>query len=209
MKQDIINQITAISQTEQSQQRNIPPLENWRPAYCGEMNLTIKANGEWYHDGQKMTRQSMIDLFAKVLWAEIDDYQQIRYFLKTPAEKIAITVEDVPLHIVNVSQIVKDNQTLIEFSTSQGDRFYLDDFHQLRFGLPFVNINSSSAQIEKQQNQPYILVRQNANSVLYALILRNVFYHLVEMGELMTTDDKISLCLESGNKKFCLTMLVK
>lgn len=207
MKQDIISQILALDTKESSQQRHIPPLEKWQPAYCGEMNLCIKANGEWYHDGQKMTRQSMIDLFAKVLWAEIDNHQQVHYFLKTPAEKIGIQVEDAPLQIISVEQVLHHHQTWIEFCTSQGDRFYLDTFHTLRFGLPFVNINSLPEQIEKQQSQPYILVRKNANSVLYALILRSVFYHLIDMGELQETEDNVELWLRSGDQRFCLTML--
>lgn len=58
-----------------------------------------------------MTRQSMIDLFAKVLWAEVDNDNQVQYFLKTPVEKVAILVEDAPLHIVNIEQTQANGQT--------------------------------------------------------------------------------------------------
>lgn len=206
MKQDLISELSALDNQNSGEKRTIPPLENWQPAYCGEMDLVIKSNGDWIHDGRKMTRQSMIDLFAKVLWAEIDNANQIRYFLKTPVEKIGIQVEDAPLQIVNVEQVIENQQTFIKFTTSQGDCFYLDNFHQVRFGLPFRNVNYSQQSLEKQQSQPYILVRKNADSVLYALILRPVFYHLVNMGELVERADDVALILQSGGQSFSFTM---
>ncbi|GAF54155.1 DUF1285 domain-containing protein [Psychrobacter sp. JCM 18900] len=29
------------------------------------MDLTIKANGEWWHEGGQMTRESLVSLFAR------------------------------------------------------------------------------------------------------------------------------------------------
>lgn len=178
----------------------IPPLENWHPKPCGEMDMVIKANGDWYHEGQKVTRQSLVDLFAKVLWAEIDESNQVNYFLKTPFEKLRINVEDAPLLITQVDSIEQDGTTWLQFTTSQGDKVRLDAQHPLRFGLPFANVKADS------QQQPYLLVRQNGDSQLYGLIHRNVFYHLIEMGELLTQQDLTILRLSSGNHVFELSM---
>lgn len=208
MKPEFIKQLSQLDDNDTTQKRTIPPLEKWQPATCGNMDLVIKANGEWYHEGQKMTRQSMIDLFAKVLWVEIDEKNIAHYFLKTPVEKIGISVEDAPLQIISVTQIVENGLTFIQFCTSQCDKFVLDDFHEIRFGLPFKNADTAQTSVEKQQSQPYVLVRKNADSSLYALILRSVFYHLVDMGELVETSDSVGLWLTSGEKRFFLAMSV-
>lgn len=186
-----------------NQTRQIPPLEKWQPQFCGQMNLTIKTNGEWWHEGQKMTRQSLIDLFAKVLWAEIQDDNSIHYFLKTPVEKCQIIVEDAPLHLIAVDKIWQDNQPYLVFTTSQGDKVTLDKEHPIRFGLPF---HTHAETLQKQQHQPYLLVRTNGNSVLYGLIQRSVFFHLIDLGELVETEQSVELRLQSGHDTFVLSM---
>ena len=209
MKQDLIAQINQAEQQADSTNANkrvIPPLQNWKPKFCGDMNLKICANGEWWHEGSKMTRQSLVDLFPKVLWCEIDENNNAHYFLKTPMEKIGIQVEDAPLHIVAVNQIQHYNQTFIKFCTANGDEFYLDKQHEIRFGLSFNNAKISADMLEKQAEQPYILVRQNGESVLYGLIVRSIFYHLVAMGELIEKNDNVYLQLISGDETFELAM---
>lgn len=189
--------------------RIIPPLEKWQPKFCGEMDILVKANGEWWHEGRKVTRQSLVDLFAKVLWAEIDDHHQVTYYLKTPVEKIKIQVEDAPLLITQVNQIEQNGNSYIEFSTSQGDKFVLDANHPLRFGLPFHQSEpntSQNVQSIDQSQQPYVLVRKNGDSQLYGLIHRNVFYHLVDMGELIEQQGSTVLQLNSGGQVFELRL---
>lgn len=180
--------------------RQIPPLENWHPTLCGDMDMLVKANGEWWHEDAKVTRQSLVDLFAKVLWAEVDKNNQVAYYLKTPVEKLRIHVEDAPLLITQVNQITEQGMTWLEFTTSQGDKVRLDNHHPLQFGLPFSNASAQSKQ------QPYLLVRQNGESVLYGLIHRNVFYHLVAMGELFENEQGTTLRLVSGKDRFELLM---
>ena len=111
--------------------RSIPPLEKWHPEREGEMDMVIKANGEWWHEGGKISRQSLVDLFATVLWREGTD-ENPSYFLKTPVEKIRIQVEDVPFLITEVNLIEQNQQTastVIEFITSTGDVVPLDEEH--------------------------------------------------------------------------------
>ena len=61
--------------------RAIPPLEKWHPEQVEDMDLTIKANGEWWHEGVHMTRQSLVNLFATILWKE-ENAGKVEYFLK-------------------------------------------------------------------------------------------------------------------------------
>ena len=80
-----------VKDVQQSHKRSIPPLDQWHPKHCGKMDLKVKANGEWWHEGQLIKRQALLDLFSKVLWKE-----DAKYYLKTPVEQIEIEVEDEP-----------------------------------------------------------------------------------------------------------------
>ncbi|SUD91760.1 DUF1285 domain-containing protein [Psychrobacter phenylpyruvicus] len=172
--------------------RSIPPLEKWHPERQGEMDMVIKANGEWWHEGSKISRQSLVDLFATVLWREGTDQDPI-YYLKTPVEKIRIQVEDAPFLITEVNLIEQKQQAdapLIEFITSTGDVVPLDDEHPLVMG-------------EYQGEQrPYIEVRFG----MKGLISRNVLMHLIKLGELTEQDGKTSLTLHSGGKAYSVTV---
>ena len=52
------------------------------------------------------------------------------------------------------------------------------------------------------QVRPYMMVRNN----LHALIGRNAFYHLTEIGELTERDGETILTLQSGGKSYALSM---
>ena len=201
--------------TSNTPTRQIPPLEKWHPKLSGTMDVVVKANGEWWHEGRQITRQAMIDLFAKVLWSEVDDNQQVQYFLKTPVEKWQIHVEDAPLlvnQVTVVEQPVGDTtKPVLQFTTTQGDVVTADEAHPIRLGLPFINSHSDDTEnaqtlSQKQASQPYLLVRKQGNSALYGLIHRNVFYHLIELGDLVDSQAGTSLILHSGDSTFTLTM---
>lgn len=172
---------------------NIPPIENWHPQRKHEIDLTIKANGDWWYQGAKITRQPLINLFATVLWVEketITGNKQTTYFLKTPVEQAQITVEDVPLFVNDVSIIHKEGLPWLQCTTTTGDVFLIDEAHQ-----PFF------AEYEGQ-TKPYIQVRNG----LTALIMRSVFYHLTQIGALSEKDDKTVLTLQSGGSCYQLTI---
>ena len=175
------------------------------------MDVVVKANGEWWHEGSQITRQLLIDLFAKVLWSEVDDNHHVEYFLKTPVEKWQIQVEDAPL-LVNQVDVINEqfgdtSKPVLQFTTTQGDVVIADEQHPIRLGLPFTHATPHDAGLQqKQANQPYLLVRQNGDSALYGLIHRNVFYHLIKLGELVEGEEGTSLILHSGDSIFTLTM---
>lgn len=171
-----------LADAARSKAKNAPPLEQWNPAYCGDMDLTIDAQGEWFHEGTRMTRQSLVDLFATVLWREDD-----RYFLKTPVEKIGITVADVPLLVIQLDQVTDDNGVVwLEATTKTGDTVRLDAEHPV-FMRAF-----------NDQMRPYIRIRRN----LDALVHRNAFYHLLSWGEWRETPDGPVVDVVSGGHRF-------
>lgn len=202
--------------------RAIPPLEKWHPEQVEDMDLTIKANGEWWHEGVHMTRQSLVNLFATILWKE-ENAGKVEYFLKTPVQKLRIQVEDAPLLINDVGIVDEDDKRWLEFTTTTGDVVRLDDEHtiSLRAYIPEDDANNIDASnidasgiYDNDKNEenkpsesdtqvrPYMMVRND----LHALIGRNAFYHLTEIGELTERDGETILTLQSGGKSYALSM---
>ena len=170
--------------------KSLPPLEKWNPPYCGEMDLLIKCNGEWWHEGIRMTREPLVKLFATVLWREDDDY-----FLKTPAEKIKICVEDAPLLVVDVELVTDEGQTYIRCTTKTGDVVIADADHPIEM-----------REFDHQgfvEMRPYIRIRRN----LDALIHRNAFYHLINWSTEQALDAGHAMVLNSGDAQFILGMI--
>ncbi|WP_157073874.1 DUF1285 domain-containing protein [Moraxella oblonga] len=167
-------------------ERKIPPLDKWSPTTVVPFDIIIKDDGDWYHEGVKMTRQSLVDLFASVLWAEGEGEQKC-HFLKTPTDKYQITVVDVPLFINQVDKIIENGDEWIVFTTTHGDKIVLDD--NLMYFKEFIRDDVCERRL-------YIDTRFN----LTARINRNVFYHLVALGKLDEVDNQVILTLRSGGR---------
>ncbi|PWJ22239.1 DUF1285 domain-containing protein [Jannaschia seohaensis] len=136
-----------------------PPVHLWDPPYCGEIDIVIKRDGTWIHEGTPIGRLGLVRLFASVLKREGD-----RYFLVTPVEKLGLQVEDAPFVAVDFE--VADGD--ITFSTNVGDLVTAGPDHPIRVELG-----------PDGEPSPYIEVRRG----LEALIDRKSFYRLVEIGE--------------------------
>lgn len=159
--------------------RSIPPLEQWHPKHCGTMDLLVKANGEWWHEGQLIKRQALVDLFSSVLWKEQD-----KFYLKTPVEQIEIQVEDEPLFINQVDRVEIGQQSYIQLTTTHQDIVIVDEEHPI-FMREYAG-----------ELRPYVHVRFGIN----ALIQRAAFLHLVELGELSeNVQGETILSLKSGD----------
>lgn len=159
--------------------RSIPPLEQWHPKHCGAMDLLVKANGEWWHEGQLIKRQALVDLFSSVLWKE-----QGKFYLKTPVEQIEIQVEDEPLFINQVDVVEIGQQNYIQLTTTHQDIVIVDEEHPI-FMREYAG-----------ELRPYVHVRFGIN----ALIQRAAFLHLVELGELSeNAQGETILSLKSGD----------
>ena len=194
--------------------RAIPPLENWHPEQVTDMDLTIKANGEWWHEGGHMTRQSLVSLFATILWKE-ENNGAVEYFLKTPVQKLRIHVEDAPLLINDVGIVEEQGESWLEFTTTTGDVVRLDDEHPISLRAYTMKDSDDNSHSDKSKNKednksteistqirPYMMVRNG----LEALVGRNAFYHLTEIGELTEREGETILTLQSGDNAYTLSM---
>ena len=138
--------------------RGPAPVHLWDPPYCGEMDLEIRPDGAWIHEGSPIGRPAMVRLFSTILKREGD-----RHYLVTPVEKIGIRVEDAPFIAVD-ADITAD---AITFTTNVGDQ---------------VTANAENPITIRDQDgepRPYVHVRAG----LLALIDRKTFYRLADAAE--------------------------
>ncbi len=168
-----------------SSQRSLPPVEKWNPPLSGELDLCIKRDGTWLHEGSPILRKELVNLFSTILKREGDEF-----FLVTPVEKWRIKVEDAPLHAVALQQIEVDGKPALQFETLTGDVVIADAVHPIR-----VDIDPAS-----DEPSPYVRVRSN----LDALIARNVFYQMVDHAQVDNVGSVSRLYASSAGQRFLL-----
>ena len=151
-----------------TQLEGYPPVDTWHPEYCGDMDLTIKANGDWVHEGEVIQREKMVTLFSRILWREQDDY-----YLVTPVEKVRIQVEDAPFQIIRYEQSLDDQgRQILRFYTKTNDVLIL-------------GVDCDVKLFERGDALlPYASVRHG----MWASFHRNVFYQLVEQADVVETE---------------------
>ena len=112
---------------ETAQESSHPPVHLWDPEHCGEINIVIQHDGSWLHDGSLIKRDALVRLFASVLW-----FEGSQYYLKTPVEKLSISVETTPFLITGMAvENGGTEQQQILFTSSYGDTVLLGSEHTL------------------------------------------------------------------------------
>ncbi|WP_237061548.1 DUF1285 domain-containing protein [Microbulbifer zhoushanensis] len=166
-----------------------PPVSDWNPDLCGDMDMLIRRDGNWVHEGTVIRRKPLVNLFASILKREGDEY-----FLVTPVEKWRIRVEDVPFLATQVARGKEGDsqhgEDKLLFTTNSGDVVPLDAEHQweLRpFGRP-------------PQPIPYIEVRNG----LFARISRDVYYELVGWAATPAEGPQDTLVIKSAGGEWPL-----
>jgi len=177
---DGIAQAAQSHQKGQAPGRGLPPVHLWNPAHSGEIDIVIKPDGRWLHEGAIISREALVRLFSTVLRKDPDGI-----YLVTPVEKLKITVEDAPFVAVRVD---RDGDAL-KFLTNVGDEVEAGPDHAIRVEIG-----------EDGEPRPYLHVRRG----LEALIARPVFYELVEMAEPRDTPDGETLGVGSNGAWFAV-----
>lgn len=171
--------------------RPLPPVENWNPDFCGDINMVIAMDGRWFYEGTPVGRASLVKLFSSVLKKEEDNY-----FLVTPVEKVGITVEDTPFLITQWKVLEeKDNGMTLVLVTQTGDEVRLDNEEQIELRVPPEAIRDKDATAI-----PYVCVRRN----LWARLHQNVYYQLLETAEEKSIGDTTRFIIRSANRKFVI-----
>ena len=141
-----------------------PPVHLWNPAYCGEIDMRIAADGTWFYQKTPIGRPALVKLFASIIKREGD-----RYFLVTPVEKCGILVDDAPFLAVELRIAAGAAGRVLRFRTNVDDWVDCGPEHRLRF----------EPEPETGGLKPYVHVRRD----LWAKVTRALFFDLVELGE--------------------------
>ena len=163
-----------IAAAKQAPGRGLPPVHLWNPPHCGEIDIVIRRDGVWLHEGTPMGREALVRLFSTVLRKDDDGV-----YLVTPVEKMRITVEDAPFIATRVDRV----GGALRFLTNVGDEVEAGPDHAIR-----VEVGEGGAP------RPYLHVRRG----LDARIARPVFYELVEMATERKTPDGPTLGVASN-----------
>ena len=140
-----------------------PPVHEWQPTREVDMALHITRHGEWLYQGSTIRRPALVRLLASVMRLETDG----RYCLVTPAEKLRITIEDVPFLAVEFEREGSGDHQRLIFRTNVDDIIVAGPGHRLW-------VSESKDTVGPL---PYIHVRGGLN----ARITRSVYYELAEL----------------------------
>lgn len=177
---DAIAQAAQAAKRGQAPGRGLPPVHLWNPSHSGEIDIVIKSDGRWVHEGATISREALVRLFSTVLRKDPDGI-----YLVTPVEKLKITVEDAPFVAVRVD---RDGEAL-RFLTNVGDEVIAGPDNAIR-----VEVAADG------EPRPYLHVRRG----LEALIARPVFYELVDMAEPRDTPAGETLGVSSNGAWFAV-----
>jgi hypothetical protein len=173
-----------VAAVRQAPGRGLPPVHLWHPAHCGDIDIVIKRNGLWFHEGSPIGREALVRLFSTVLRRDPDGFH-----LVTPAEKLRIEVEDAPFIGVRLDQIEGGaDGPVLRFTTNVGDEVDAGPLNPIR-----VEMDPQSG-----EPRPYVHVRRG----LEALIARPVFYELSDLAQERETPDGPQLGVESAGAWF-------
>lgn len=137
----------------------LPPVETWHPDVTHKIDIRINHNGEWFHEGRKITRQAIARLFSTILRKDPDGY-----CLVTPSERYMITVDDAPF-LAHLDAVLGEGiEQEIFLRTNMEFLFRMDSEHPL------------SIRSYCYSQAPYVRVRGE----LDARIERSAYYQLTD-----------------------------
>ncbi len=135
----------------------------WNPPFCGDMDMLIRKDGTWIHEGKPIRRTAMVELFASILMLDKDG----EYYLVTPVEKVRIKVEDCPFVILDMDVTGTGKQQVLSFTSNIGEVVNAGKGHEL------------SIEVAAVSGEPHPILHMRSG--LNALVNRAVFYRLVDL----------------------------
>lgn len=162
------------------------PVKTWNPPFCGNIDMRIKRDGTWFYNGTPILRTAMVQLFSRILRKEGD-----AYFLVTPAEKIGITVEDVPFIAVEMS----NTSGVLSFRTNVGDTVITGTDQPLYFQTdddtftPYVEVRDGlRARLNRALARDLAIlseVRRHKEQDWFGITTSGIFFPIMPVGSLL------------------------
>lgn len=175
-------------QSQLEQQPGLPPLHLWHPPLSGDIDIVIRRNGEWWHEGAPIRRHALVKLFASILRREQDG----EYYLVTPVEKWRLRVEEQPLLVTdfNVDHAMTESQNVV-VTTNVGRQYLLSEDYPL------------SLESDQAGEGAELIPVVDLDNGLLARFDRPAYYRLVEIGEI--DGDKLQVL--SNGRQFIIGYL--
>lgn len=164
--------------------KGVPPVDKWNPAFCGDIDMEIRADGTWFYMGTPIGRMPLVQLFSSVLRKDEDG----KTYLVTPVERVGIRVADAPFIAVEMNVAGSGHEQVMTFRTNVGDVVEAGPSNPLRF----------EKEKETDGVKPYLLVRGR----LEALLARPVLYEMIEYGEELDVDGTTMFAVRSRGAVF-------
>jgi hypothetical protein len=163
--------------------RRLPAVETWAPTHTGESHMRIAADSAWFHEGQRIHRPAMVRAFSALLTKD----ETGQHWLVTPAEKLAIAVDDAAFLATDMD-VRKDaeGRPVIAFRLNTDDLVLAGPDHPLRA--------AGSADTPAY----YLAVRRGAE----ARLNRSTYGQLVDYA--LTLSEPETLAVESQGARFNL-----
>jgi len=171
----------------EARRKGPPPVERWNPAYCGEIDMRIAADGTWHYMGTPINRPALVKLFSTVLRKDPE-----RYVLVTPVERVGIIVEDAPFLAVEMAVEGEGEGRQIAFRTNVDDLVQVGPEHPLRFD------QDSHGGIK-----PYVKVRGE----LWARVTRALALDLIALGQEKDVEGAATFGVTAGGMFFHIASL--
>ena len=165
---------------------DLPPVHQWNPECCGDMDLRIDRNGTWFYCNSPIGRHRLVKLLSTVIRRDNDG----DYYLVTPVEKLRIQVDDAPFLAVELESEGQGQQQRLLFRTNVDEVVAADEAHPIR-----IVEDAGSG-----EPSPYLMIRDG----LEALLSRPVFYRLVDLAVEHKQDGQTALGVWSCNVFFRL-----
>jgi hypothetical protein len=158
------------------------PVHDWNPTVFREIGLRIDAEGRWFHEGGLINRPRMVKLFAALLRKDPQGY-----VLVTPAEKVAVEVEDAPFVVRDMRVEAGPQGQVFVLRTNLDEEVAVGPGHPLRFEAA-----------GGEGIKPYVRVRAD----LWARVSRALAVALVEAAETRVVEGRALLGVASGGGFF-------
>jgi len=171
---ELLNSVNSIEE-------KYPPVHLWNPDLCEGVEMRIDREGNWFYQGSIIGRDKLKILFSKIL-----KFENGKYYLVTPVEKVPVTVDLAPYMIVDY-EVDSDHKNII-LKTNLDLSIPLDKDHKLELK----NIGD--------EHIPFVHVRNN----IEGFISRSVYYSLIEIALNQDNGSSDQLTLKSFDYDFNL-----
>lgn len=141
-------------------------LASWSPELSGDIDICIRADGTWTHNGSVIQREGLVRVFAALLRRESDG----NYYLLTPSEKWRIRVERHPLIAIDCERSGNNGDGVWQVLLNTGGR--------CRIGAPYTLHGEGHGEGigEGGDGEPFITLPNG----LTAQITRAAWYRLLD-----------------------------